>query len=69
MPTRSSGVFSIGVPVRAQLRRAADRADDLAGRAAGVFDPLGFVENDQIEMQPVVEHARDRASAARSWRS
>ena len=56
MPTRSSGVFSIGVPVRAQLRvRRIERAISLVV-LLGVLDPLGFVEHHQVEMQPFVEH-------------
>ena len=34
MPTRSSGLFSIGVPVSAQLRLRGIDAHDLAGGAA-----------------------------------
>ena len=56
MPTRSSGLFSTGVPVSAQLRRARDRPHDLAGRAVAVLDPLRFVEHDQIEVQARIDH-------------
>ena len=61
MPTRSSALFSTGVPVRAQLRRRGDRADHLAGVLCAVLDPLRFVEHDQVEMDartaPRVLHA------------
>ena len=48
MPTKSSTLFSIGVPVRAQLRpRGIDRTTSLVV-LAGVFDPLCFIQHDEV---------------------
>ena len=50
MPTRSSVLFSTGVPVSAQLLLREIEPHDLACRPQKIFDPLRFVENHEIEM-------------------
>ena len=63
MPTRSSELFSTGVPVSAQLRlREIERTTWLVA-AAAVLDPLRFVQHDQVELQSPRRHSsRSRSS-------
>ena len=49
MLTRSSGWFSIGVPVSAQLRARLSDRTDLRRLRVLVLDPLGLVEHDHVE--------------------